>query len=86
MEVQEESRLVPAGEVVLSIQAMTHVAAPILALGGNMHSIEGDIEVNLQENTGYYLRGRLSKEYSAIWLEDYNGNIVSEKIEEGSKS
>lgn len=86
MSVREESRLVPAGDLVVSIQATTHVAAPILALGGDMHSIRGDVEVSLEEGVGYYVRGRLTRAYKAVWLEDHDGNIVSEVIEEGSRA
>jgi hypothetical protein len=85
MDVIADSRLVPAGDVVLAIEGRTHVAAPILALGGNMHLVQGEISVHLEENVGYYVRGRLNKDYSVVWLEDNNGNIVSEKIEKGTR-
>ena len=55
------------------LEAKTHVAAPILALGGGMYKVQGEVSVTLEEDVGYYVRGHLSKDYSAVWLEDYSG-------------
>jgi len=78
-----QSHVVPAGEAILMLEAKTHVAAPILALGGGMYKVQGEVSVTLEEDVGYYVRGHLSKDYSAVWLEDFSGRIVSEKIEVG---
>ena len=75
------SRKVPSGKSVLTIEGVTHVAAPILSFTGGMYSVKGDVTVELEENKNYYVKGKLSKEYSSVWLEDEEGNIVSNKIE-----
>ena len=85
MSVVTTERQVPAQECTLSIQGITHVAAPILALGGGMYSVSGEVKVTLEEGKTYLVRGELSKEYSAVWLEDADGNLISDKIEKQSE-
>ncbi len=80
-----EERQVPATNSVLHIEGLTYVAAPVLAFLGGMYSVSGDVTVNLDAGKLYYVKGKLSEDYSAVWLEDQDGNIVSEKIEIGSK-
>ena len=46
-----------------------------------MYFVEGDVEVDIKEREVYFVKGELSKEYSAIWLENSKGEIVSPKIE-----
>lgn len=81
MDVVMAQRQIPAGESTLSIQGVTHVAAPILALGGGMYSVQGDVTAVLEEGKVYTVKGALSDESSAVWLEDSEGNIVSDKVE-----
>lgn len=81
MVVRLNARYIPAGKSVLTLSGVTHVAADILAFTGGMYSVSGDVSVDLEEGKHYYVKGRLSKAYSAVWLEDGEGNIVSEKIE-----
>lgn len=81
----ENSRKVPATKSVLSLQGRTYVAMPILALGGGMYTVSGDIEALLEANKTYRVKGTLSKGYSAVWLEDDQGNIVSSKTEKGER-
>jgi hypothetical protein len=76
-----ESREVPAQTCVLSIAGTTHVAADILAFGGGMYHVEGDVTASLQPDKTYFVKGTLAKEYSAVWLEDSEGHLVSSKIE-----
>ena len=76
-----ESRDVPAQTCVLSIAGTTHVAADILAFGGGMYHVEGEVKASLQAGQKYFVKGTLSKEYSAVWLEDSEGLLVSSKVE-----
>ena len=76
-----ESRKVPAQTCVMSIAGVTHVAADILAFGGGMYHVEGEVKVTLQSDKTYLVKGTLSKEYSAVWLEDSEGHLVSTKVE-----
>ncbi len=79
----ENSREVPATKSTLSIQGVSHYAAPILALGGENYAVKGDVTVDLKPNQHYYVKGSLGKSYSAVWLEDSKGRMVSEKIQSG---
>lgn len=81
--VNEIGRDLPAGKSVVTLRASTIVAAPILALGGSMFAVEGDAEVNLDPEERYRVNGVLSKDYQAVWIETYDGEIVSEKVEKG---
>ena len=85
MDPQLESRDVPAKTCVLHLEGVTHVAADILAFGGGMYHVEGDVTVALEPDKTYTVKGTLSKEYSAVWLEDSAGHLVSTKIEKGKK-
>src|SRR6185312_7584872 len=53
MEPQLESRDVPAKTCVISIEGVTHVAADILAFGGGMYHVEGDVTVTLEPEKVY---------------------------------
>ena len=76
-----ETRYIPAPESLLRIEGVTHVAADILAFGGGMYHVEGEVSVHLEPNREYFVRGVLGKGYSAVWIEDGRGQVVSEKIE-----
>jgi len=84
MSIVKTQRVVPAIKSTLHIEGITHVAAPILAFGGGMYSVKGVVEVALKSGKTYVVRGVLSENYSAVWLEDSHGNIVSKKIEKKS--
>jgi len=85
MSQRTESRLVPSGKVTLSLEGRISVAAPILALTGGMYSIKGEVDVELESEMAYYVRGFLSNDYTTVWLEDNQGNVVSEKLEQGTR-
>ncbi len=77
-------RQIPAEKSILKIEGITYYAAPILDLLGESFSVEGEVELDVLETNSYYVKGELSKEYSAVWIEDNNGNIVTKKIEKSS--
>jgi hypothetical protein len=85
MEPVLESRDVPAGACTLKLAGVTHVAADILAFGGKMYFVSGEVPVTLEAGKKYAVKGVLSKAYSAVWLEDEAGKVVSQKIEKGTK-
>lgn len=85
MEPVLEARQVPAGPRKLKIGGYTVVAAPILAFGGKMYSVSGEVDVTLEADKTYRVKGVLSKEYCGVWLEDSAGTVVSPKIEKGKK-
>ena len=78
------SRKVPAGTTTLTITGVNHMAPIIPVFLSDYYSISGEITVDLEEDMHYYVKGILSKKYSAIWLEDADGNIISRKIEENN--
>jgi hypothetical protein len=80
-----ESRDVPAGMCNLKLAGVTHVAADVLAFGGKMYFVSGEVPVTLEAGKKYAVKGVLSKVYSAVWLEDEAGNVVSPKIEKGTR-
>lgn len=85
--VVQTSREVPAGsELKLTLLGMRKYAAPILEIINGSYKVSGDIIFTPEEGKSYNVNGELSKEYSAIWLEDAEGNIVSNKIERPAKS
>lgn len=84
--VVRESRRVPAGnELRLTLLGMRKYAAPILEIMNGSYIVDGDIVFTPEEGKYYHVNGELSDEYSAIWIEDSEGNIVSGKVETSSK-
>jgi hypothetical protein len=59
---------------------------PISALfnSDKAYYIEGNVSFMPKENLSYLVNGTLSFEYSAVWIEDEFGNIVSEVISKGT--
>lgn len=81
-----ESREIPAGtELKLTLYGARRYAAPILEIINGSYKVHGDILFTPEINKSYIVNGKLSKEYSAIWLEDVKGNIISNKIERPTK-
>ena len=74
-------RKIPVGKSVLSIEGVTYFAAPILALKGGNYSVRGEVEVEIKAEETYFVKGTLSKNHSAVWVENNQGNIVSKKVE-----
>ncbi len=60
-----------------------HHSAPIIYMmnPNSNYIVEGSIEFTPLENNHYIVGGELSEQYSAVWIEDINGNIVSDKVE-----
>lgn len=78
-----EKRDVPFSKSQLTIQGSTYFAAPILGLGGGAYKVEGVVDIELEEGETYYVKGELSENTKKIWVQDFDGNIVSEIIESG---
>ena len=75
------NRDVPAEESVLLLKGLTHYLIPFESAFNKNIDVEGKVRVKLAPDESYKVNGVLSKEYSAVWLEDSQGNIVSNKIE-----
>lgn len=74
-------RDVPAQPSTYTIVARTHYAAPILEMVNPVYEASGDIKFAPQPSQIYYVRGELSENYSAVWIEDASGAPVAPKIE-----
>lgn len=82
MDVLGYARDVPATSAVFSIRARTHYAAPILELTNTVYQVKGDITFAPAPNRRYVVRGTLTPDYSAVWLEDAETKaLIGQKIE-----
>ncbi|MFZ6747940.1 hypothetical protein [Undibacterium sp. Ren11W] len=76
------SHEIPARPSKLIIKGSTQYAAPILAMTNPVYVVEGEIEFAPEENKQYTVRGKLSAEGSAVWIEETTtGKLVGQKVE-----
>lgn len=76
------SRVVPAQASRFKIFGRTEYAAPILSLTSTVYQVAGEIQVTLEADKTYVVKGELGENYSSVWIEEEgNGNIIGEKIE-----
>jgi hypothetical protein len=56
---------------------------PLVSIVGfkSEQTVEGWVTLELKADTDYVIKGNLSEAYSAIWIEDHHGQIVSEVID-----
>jgi hypothetical protein len=82
------SRSIPAEPLKLQLVGQVFSSAPIIALAnaGKNYSVEGELEFTPEKDKRYVVNGSLSEDYSAVWIEDTNGNVVSRLIEKKSSS
>ncbi|MBC8210269.1 MAG: hypothetical protein H8E21_04320 [Gammaproteobacteria bacterium] len=78
---------VPAQNHRLTIVGRTVYAMPIRALTGTVYEIKGEVEFSPQPDGRYIIKGMLSDEKSAVWIESIaNGEIIKKVEAEGSTS
>jgi hypothetical protein len=66
----------------VTVMGRTVYAAPILALTNDVYEIKGVVEFIPQDDGRYLVRGELSPNYSAVWIEDRATNaVVGTKVE-----
>ena len=67
----------------LTVIAEIYHSAPIgfLMNAGDNYHLEGELTIIPRAGHHYVVTGKLSEQYSAVWIEDTNGNIVSNKLE-----
>jgi hypothetical protein len=69
-------------KVSMQLMGRTHYAAPILTLTNKVYEIKGEVEFTPEANKVYLVKGVLSEDYSAVWLEEEgSGKIMGNKIE-----
>jgi hypothetical protein len=68
--VHEFSRQVPARAAAFFIVARTHCAAPIQEMTGTVRLVGGNVDFTPEGGGIYVIRGELTPDHSAVWLED----------------
>ena len=63
-------RRVPAQPTKASLRCETVYAAPILAMVGTVHKVEGTVDFNPKPDGRYLVKGVLATGKSAVWIED----------------
>ena len=63
-------RSVPAKEAKYQLHGRTYFAAPILEMAGHAFQIEGEVVLSPEAGETYVVKGELSADHSAIWVEN----------------
>ena len=73
----------PLGPTKLTISARQAFMAPAMALthGADNNSVTGVVEINIEPNRHYVLNGHVSESYTAVWIQDESGRIISDMVE-----
>lgn len=75
-------REVPARSALFTIEGRTEYAAPILAFSNPVYEIAGTVKFTPEEGKTYIVKGELTEEYSAVWIEELeSGKLIGEKVE-----
>lgn len=74
-------RKVPAKPMQVKIIGNTYWAAPIGALLGKSYQVDGTVSFDPKPGQRYFVRGRLGEGYSAVWIENGSGTVVTKKVE-----
>ncbi len=72
---------VPAQEHSFTIVGRTEYAMPIRALTGTVYEVKGDVVFSPIPSEAYIVKGTLSEEKSAVWIEKISDGEVIETIE-----
>ncbi|TVO59043.1 hypothetical protein [Denitromonas halophila] len=77
------SRLVPAEPLSLYVVGRVYHSAPIgyLINSKSNYIVEGRVSFTPTAGERYLVSGELGEYYSAVWIEDINGNVVSTMVE-----
>lgn len=72
-------RGIPSELLKIVVTGENYHAAPVLQFfdSKNSYEIKEEIEFQPKKGIDYLVKGRLEKNYHAIWIEDISGNIVS---------
>ncbi len=74
-------RRVPAVPTKAGLKCQTVHAAPILALTGTVHSVEGTVDFQPSPDGRYVVKGVLAPSGSSVWIEDAaSGKVVTAKV------
>jgi hypothetical protein len=70
-------RELAAGPVRLKLEGATQYAAPIQAMLGKTCRAEGEVQLSLQADQRYVVKGKLDATSCEVWIEDANGQQVA---------
>lgn len=74
--------LIAGKSIKIMVKGRTHYAAPIQALMNTVFEVNGLVEFTPMPNGRYVIRGELSDNYSAVWVEDEVTNeLMGKKVE-----
>ncbi len=81
----QDKKIPTTSPVSVHIIGQAFNVVPISALfnSDEAYFIEGNVSFTPKNNLSYLVNGTLSAEYSAVWIEDEFGNIVSDVINKG---
>jgi len=68
--VHDFSRQVPTRSAAFFIVGRTHCAAPIQEMTGTVRLVGGNVEFTPLEGRTYVIKGELTPDHSAVWIED----------------
>jgi hypothetical protein len=75
-------RDVPARAATYTVVGRTNHFPPIKAMFSTEYEVRGDIRVSPVPNGTYVVKGQLSADYSAVWIESVDtGELLGKKIE-----
>lgn len=60
--------------------------APINSMLGDNHYVSGSVEFTPEKDKKYFVKGKLDEDYSAVWIENFEGKIVSKIVEKTGKN
>ena len=72
---------VPAQRQVFTIVGRTTYAMPMRAMTGTVYEIKGDVDFTPEAGRSYAIKGYLSEDRAAVWLEERVSGKVIEKFE-----
>lgn len=74
--------LIAGRPIKITVKGRTHYAAPIQALTSTVFQVKGLVEFTPIPNGRYVVRGELSDNYSAVWVEDAEtSKVMGQKVE-----
>ncbi len=63
--------------VQVHVKGRTHFAAPIQAMTGTVFQVKGVVEFMPRTNGKYVVKGEFGDDYSAVWIEDLETNVIA---------
>jgi hypothetical protein len=77
-------RVIPVSTIKVSLAASWSYAMPIAGVFANNDNafIKGVVKLEVQEGVNYLVKGHISEDYTAVWIENTYGTIVTDIVEQ----